>query len=258
MRGHGISVDGRRGAAIATEETGRAMVIEGEGIKSRLKRVKGRIKEASLSCGRDPETVTLVAVSKNVPIDIIRAGIKAGITVLGENYVQEAREKIEALGEENVSWHLIGHLQSNKAKYAVQIFDLIHSVDNLKLARALDKRAHVIGKIQPILIQVNISGEESKSGIDTDHALKLIRKIARLENLAIQGLMTVPPYFNVPDKVRPYFRALRSLQALVRDEAIHNMAMTELSMGMTGDFETAIEEGATLVRIGTAIFGERE
>jgi len=234
----------------------RNMVLQ-KNIQSKLRRVKDRIKAAALSAGRDPETVKLVAVSKTVPADRILASIKAGATDLGENYVQEAREKIEALRGENISWHFIGHLQSNKAKYAVKLFDLIHSVDSLKLAKELNKRAGAPGKVQRILIQVNISGEESKSGIDTKRALELVREVSLLENLAIRGLMTMPPYFNAPDRVRPYFRALRSLQVLIRQEAIPNVDMTELSMGMTGDFEAAIQEGATLVRIGTAIFGER-
>jgi len=227
-------------------------------IQKRLKLVKERIEAAALSSDRDPKTVKLVAVSKTVPVDRVHAAIKAGVTMLGENYVQEAREKIEALGKERVSWHFVGHLQSNKAKYAVRLFDLIHSVDSLKLAKELNKRARALGKVQDTLVQVNISGEETKSGIDTEQALNLVRRISPLENLAIRGLMTMPPYFNAPDKVRPYFKALRSLQALIRQEAIPNVDMTELSMGMTGDFEAAIQEGATLVRIGTAIFGERE
>ncbi len=228
-----------------------------ESIQSRLERVNDRIKQAALSSGRDPKTVKLVAVSKTVPLDRVQAGIKAGLTDLGENYVQEAREKIEALSGEKVSWHFIGHLQSNKAKYAVKLFDLLHSVDSIKLAKEIDRRARALGKVQPVLIQVNISGEETKSGIDTEKALELTREISPLENLAVRGLMTMPPYFNAPDRVRPYFRALRSLQGLIREEAIPHVEMTELSMGMTGEFETAIEEGATLVRIGTAIFGER-
>ncbi|MES0350292.1 MAG: YggS family pyridoxal phosphate-dependent enzyme [Desulfobacteria bacterium] len=228
-----------------------------ESIQSRLERVEGRIKEAALSCGRDPDSVKLVAASKTVPVDLIRAGIKAGVTIVGENYVQEAKEKIEAIGRDNVSWHFIGHLQSNKAKYAVKLFDLIHSVDSIKLAKEIDRRARAIDKLQPILIQVNISGEDTKSGIDAEQALELVREMSTLENLTVRGLMTMPPYFNAPDKVRPYFRALRSLQALIHKEAIPRSDMTELSMGMTGDFEAAIEEGATLVRIGTAIFGER-
>jgi pyridoxal phosphate enzyme (YggS family) len=228
-----------------------------ETIQSRLKCVKDRIIEAALACGRDPKAVNLVAVSKTVPADRVSAAISAGVTDLGENYVQEAREKIEALGRETVSWHFIGHLQSNKAKYAVKLFDLIHSVDSLKLAKELDRRARAVGKVQKVLVQVNISGEATKSGIETEQAVALVRQMARLDNLSICGLMTMPPYFNSPEKVRPYFRALKDLGDLIRTEAIRNVSMAELSMGMTGDFEAAIQEGATLVRIGTAIFGER-
>jgi hypothetical protein len=197
-------------------------------------------------------------VSKTVPVDLVRAAIKAGVTVLGENYVQEAKEKIAALRGEDISWHLVGHLQSNKARHAVKLFDMIHSVDSFKLAKELDRRARTLDKVQSVLVQVNISGEETKSGIDTDQTLSLIRKIAPLESVAVRGLMTMPPYFNAPAMVRPYFRALKTLQSRIRDEAIPNVDVSELSMGMTGDFETAIEEGATLVRIGTAIFGERK
>ncbi|KPK96449.1 MAG: hypothetical protein AMJ95_14240, partial [Omnitrophica WOR_2 bacterium SM23_72] len=206
-----------------------------ERIQNRLKRVKDRIREAAVACGRDPETVRLVAVSKTVPADRALAAIKAGAADLGENYVQEAREKIEALRGERVSWHFIGHLQSNKARYAVKLFDLIHSVDSLKLAKELNKRAGAIDKAQKILIQVNISGEQTKSGIETERAVDLIRQIASLESLTICGLMTMPPYFNAPDKVRPYFKALKGLRDMIRKEAIPGLQMTELSMGMSGD-----------------------
>ena len=155
-------------------------------------------------------------------------------------------------------WHFIGHLQSNKAKYAVRLFDLIHSVDSLKLARELDKQSRKINKIQEILIQVNISEEASKSGVSVNDTLRLLKDISRLENLSVKGLMTMPPFFNAPEKARPYFTALRKLRDQIKMEAISNISMDELSMGMTGDFETAIEEGATLVRIGTAIFGARQ
>ena len=234
------------------------MIVEPENIEARVRRVRDRIAKAAASCGRDPKTVTLVAASKTVPVDRIQAAIAAGVTAFGENYVQEAREKIEATSGAPVSWHFIGHLQTNKAKYAVRLFDLIHSVDSAKLAKELDKRARKADKIQKILVQVNISGEETKSGIDTEHALDLVRDISSFENLTICGLMTMPPYFNAPEKVRPYFRALKSLQTAVIEKHMPNVNMTELSMGMTGDFETAIEEGSTLVRVGTAIFGERE
>ncbi len=226
-------------------------------IRTRLEAVKNRIAAVAVACGRDPGKVRLVAVSKTVRADLVLEGIRAGITDLGENYVQEAREKVEALKEEGVSWHFIGHLQSNKAKYVVKLFDLIHSVDSFKLAKELNKRAGALDKIQKILIQVNISGEETKSGIDTAKAMDLVQQVAPLENLSILGLMTMPPYFNAPERVRPYFKALKELQARIAGRGIPRVHMAELSMGMSGDFETAILEGATLVRVGTAIFGER-
>jgi pyridoxal phosphate enzyme (YggS family) len=226
-------------------------------IETRLKRIKDQIAKAAVACGRDPQTVKLLSVSKTVPVDRILSAIRAGATQLGENYIQEAREKIEALRGESVSWHFIGHLQSNKAKYAVKLFDLIHSVDSFKLAKELNRRAGSLGKVQKILIQVNVSGEATKSGIDTAQAIELVRRIATLESLAVYGLMTMPPFFNAPEKVRPYFKALKDLQNHIREEAIANVNMAELSMGMSGDFEVAIAEGATLVRVGTAIFGER-
>lgn len=227
-------------------------------IESRLKMVRDRIANAAIACNRDPESIRLVAATKTVPADRIRLAIMAGIRDVGENYVQEAREKIESLKDEEVSWHFIGRLQTNKAKYAVRMFDMIHSVDSLKLANELNKRAAKIEKVQKILIQVNISGEKTKSGIETERAIDLVRQIAALGNVAICGLMTLPPYFNAPEKVRPYFKSLKILQERIRDAHIPNVGMDELSMGMSGDFETAIEEGATIVRIGTAIFGERK
>ena len=224
----------------------------------RLQNVKNRIEKAARACGRDPETVRLVAVSKTVPTNRVRQAIQAGVTILGENYVQEARTKFNDLATYPVSWHFIGHLQSNKAKYAVRLFDLIHSVDTLKLARELDKQSHKINKIQEVLIQVNISEEASKSGVDVEGAYHLLKDISLLENLSVKGLMTMPPYFNAPEKVRPYFSALRGLRNRLEQQGLLNVSLSELSMGMTGDFEVAIQEEATLVRIGTAIFGKRE
>lgn len=211
-----------------------------------------------MACGRDPETIRLVAVSKTIEANMVRKAIEAGVTLLGENYVQEARAKFNALAAYPVSWHFIGHLQSNKAKYAVRLFDLIHSVDTLKLARELNKHAKKIDKIQDILIQVNMGEEPSKSGVYVKDVHNLIKDISLLENLSVKGLMTMPPFFNDPEKVLPYFSALRDLSDQIKKEALTDIAMDELSMGMTGDFEAAIEEGATLVRIGTAIFGKRE
>jgi pyridoxal phosphate enzyme (YggS family) len=224
----------------------------------RLQDVRNRIQTAARACGRDPETIRLVAVSKTVPVNRVRQAIDAGVTILGENYVQEARTKFNDLATYPVSWHFIGHLQSNKAKYAVRLFDLIHSVDSLKLARELDKQSHKIDKIQEVLIQVNISEEASKSGISVKDTYNLLKDISLLENLSVKGLMTMPPYFNAPEKVRPYFTALRGLRDRLEQQGLLNIHLSELSMGMTGDFEAAIQEGATLVRIGTAIFGKRE
>jgi hypothetical protein len=200
----------------------------------------------------------LVAVSKTIAADIVKEAIATGVTILGENYIQEARHKFKALVQYPVSWHFIGHLQSNKTKYAVRLFDLIHSVDSLKLARELNKQAGKVDKIQQILVQVNISAEDTKSGILTEEAPRLIAEISQLKNLAVKGLMTMPPYFYQPEKVQPSFAALRELRDQIKEQSLPNVSLDELSMGMTGDFEVAIKEGATLVRIGTAIFGERQ
>jgi PLP dependent protein len=231
--------------------------MESEVLKKRLSNVKERIKKAAINCGRDPDTIRLVAVSKTIPEDMVREAIKAGAYILGENYIQEAGNKINALSAYPVSWHFIGHLQSNKAKYAVKLFDMIHTVDSLKLAKELNKQAKKINKIQKILIQVNISMESTKSGVHEEDAQKLIKEISLFENISIKGLMTMPPFFNNPEEAGPCFSALRNLRDKIRDGAIKNINMQELSMGMTGDFEVAIKQGATLVRIGTAIFGER-
>lgn len=225
-------------------------------IADNLKSIQERISKAALRAGRDPAAIRLVAVSKTVSAESIQEAIAAGVTILGENYVQEARNKIARVGSQ-VAWHFIGHLQSNKTRYAVELFSMIHSVDRLSLAEALDKEASKQGKILPVLIQVNISGEESKSGIDPQGTLQLLERIAGLEHLSVQGLMTMPPWFEDPEDARPYFIALRKLREELSREKIPGVSIQELSMGMSGDFEVAIEEGATLVRIGTAIFGPR-
>jgi pyridoxal phosphate enzyme (YggS family) len=226
-------------------------------VKDRIDQIHHRIKNAALACGRDPTTVKLVAVSKTVPADIIRRAADEGVRIFGESYVQEALSKMKEIEDPNISWHFIGHLQSNKAKYVVYGFDLIHSVDTLKLAAEINRQAVKIGKAQDILVQVNISGEATKSGIETRNARALIEDISRLSYLRIKGLMTLPPFFDQPEKVRPYFRALSRLKDEIQAAGIDNVEMTELSMGMSGDFEAAITEGATMVRIGTALFGER-
>jgi pyridoxal phosphate enzyme (YggS family) len=196
-------------------------------------------------------------VTKTVSPGRIKDAFEAGLNCFGENYIQEARKKIEALADMDASWHFIGHLQSNKAKYAVRLFDLIHSVDSVKLAEELNRQSEKRGRIQKILIQVNIGEEKSKSGAGKQEARELVRAAAKLEHLAVRGLMALPPYFDAPEKVRPFFRELAALKDDIAAENIDNVEMKEHSMGMTGDFEAAIEEGATLVRIGTAVFGER-
>lgn len=227
-------------------------------MQSQIDAITKRIINAATAAGRRPDSVRLVTVSKTVAAERVRTAVESGITILGENYIQEAREKIEALQDLPAAWHFIGHLQSNKAKYAVRLFNLIHSVDSIKLARELDRHARKHNKIQNILIQVNTGKEASKSGVYEEAALDLVREAGQMENIAIKGLMTLPPFFNAPEKVRPFFQALRVLRDRIRSESLPGVSMNELSMGMTGDFEAAIQEGATLVRIGTAIFGERQ
>jgi pyridoxal phosphate enzyme (YggS family) len=226
-------------------------------LKDRLERINERIRKAADNCGRSADSVKLIAVSKTMPAETVREAIEAGVTDLGENYIQEAREKVNALATADVNWHFIGHLQSNKAKYAVRLFDMIHSVDSVKLARELNKWAGKNGKVQSVLVQVNVAREETKSGIYVEDTIDLLKRVGELENISVKGLMTMPPYFNAPEKVRPFFASLRKLRDQINAESIPNITLDELSMGMTGDFEAAIEEGATMVRIGTAIFGER-
>ncbi len=227
-------------------------------IARNLKAVRQRITETCIRCGRDPGAVRLVCVSKTMRAETVLPAIQAGADLFGENYIQEALEKCTVLAEYPVLWHFIGHLQTNKAKYAVKLFDLIHTVDSLRLAAELDREARKIGKVQKILIQVNMGKEASKSGIDAESAETLIRDLAAFPNILVRGMMVIPPFFDEPERVRPYFRGLRELRDTLNKPGISGIGLDELSMGMTGDFEAAIEEGATLVRIGTAIFGERQ
>lgn len=226
-------------------------------VKDNLNDILARIARTARNAGRNPADISLVAVTKTQPIERLQQVITAGGAHLGENYIQEAREKIERLAHLPVHWHLIGHLQTNKAKHAVRMFDLIHTVDSLRLAVALDRQADRAGKRQAVLVQVNISGEDTKSGIPTDETAGLVREIQGMPHLIVRGLMTIPPYFNAPERSRPIFAALKALLCQIRDEFSMDDHFKELSMGMTGDFEVAIEEGATLVRVGTALFGER-
>ena len=226
-------------------------------IARRLEDVDRRIQQAAQASGRCLSDIRLVAVSKTCPADSVRAAAAAGVTDIGENYIQEAREKYAALQGVAVKWHFIGHLQTNKAKYAVRMFDLIHTVDSFRVALELDRCARKLDKVQAVLIQVNVAGETAKSGIPPEKALPLVQEMAALEFVRVQGLMTMPPIFNEPERVRPFFAKLRRLRDRIREQAVPNIRMDELSMGMTGDFEAAVAEGATLLRIGTAIFGER-
>lgn len=227
-------------------------------IASNLFKVQETIRKAALKAGRKPKDIKLVAVTKTVDPSKIKEAIKAGVTIVGENYVQEAKEKIAQI-DHDIQWHMIGHLQTNKAKHAVKLFDMIQSVDSLRLAEELNKQAKRLGTVVKILIQVNVSGEESKFGVSPQGIHSLISQISnKMENLSIQGLMTMPPYFNDPERTRPYFRALRELRDRIVSSEIRNVTLGELSMGMSNDYEMAIEEGATIVRIGTAIFGERK
>ncbi len=215
-----------------------------------------RIAAAAKRSGREPSSVKLIVVTKTVDVERIQKAVSAGATILGENRVQEAKEKIEKLGPV-AQWHLIGRLQTNKAKYAVKLFNLIHSVDSLELAHELDKQAVKFGKIQDVLIEVSIAGEVRKAGVAMQDVVAFVREAAMLKNISIKGLMTIPPLLDDPEAVRPYFRMLRELAVNIAKENIPRLSMQEFSMGMSGDFEVAIEEGATMVRVGTAIFGGR-
>jgi len=225
-------------------------------VAENLRAVKERIAKAAARVGRDPEGITLVAVTKTMPVDRIRAAIEAGQRVFGENRVQEAQAKVQAL-DRTVEWHLIGHLQRNKVKYVCDLFQVIESVDSLPLAQDLDRRASQHGMVMPILIQVHVGDEDTKSGVPPAQALALVRAVASLPHLAIRGLMSVPPAVENPEEARPSFVQLRALAEEIDAAKIPGVAMAELSMGMSHDFEVAIEEGATLVRVGTAIFGPR-
>lgn len=225
----------------------------------KINTVYRRISHAAMRAGRDPHGVRLVAVSKMVDVGLVRQAVEAGLRDFGENRVQEGRDKVLRLRNEipgsPVTWHLIGHLQKNKAGTAVELFDLIHSVDSPQLVELINRKAESAGKEQRILIQVKLSDEESKYGITKDNMLPLLELINGMSNVKAEGLMTIPPFFDNPEVVRPYFRRLRELRDFAEEEGF---MLPELSMGMSNDFEIAIEEGATIVRVGSAIFGERE
>ena len=225
-------------------------------IRENLSNVMERIARAARRAGRDPEDVVLIAASKGVEVDRLKDGLSAGIKVFGESKVQEAMPKLLALGKE-AEWHFIGHLQSNKVKYVVGAFTLIHSVDSIELSEEINRRAEKMGMIQNVLLEVNVSGEKGKFGVMPDNVIAITNALSGLKYISLKGFMTIPPYSDDPEDARPYFRILREIRDKARQTGIFTDDCGELSMGMSDDFETAIEEGATMVRVGTAIFGTR-
>ncbi len=226
-------------------------------IADNVRRVRTRMRQAAERAGRDPMSVRLVAASKTVDAARIRAAIAAGVTILGENYLQETRQKLGQIGRAGVEWHLIGPLQRNKVRYVFDLFDMMHSLDRLELAEEINRRAERLGRRLSVLLEVNVGGETSKSGWTTADLLNDIRQLAALPHIQVRGLMTIPPPTSQPHEARPFFRQLRQLRDRLAQEGYDGMTFDELSMGMTADYEVAIEEGATLVRVGTAIFGPR-
>ena len=226
------------------------------GIKSNIENVRSRIEQAALKSGRKASDVTLVGVSKRISNDLIIEGINSGLNNLGENYAQEFRDKYEILDREDskLNWHFIGHLQKNKIKYVIGKMGLFHSLDSTGLAEEIDKRAGQLDINVDMLIEINCAGEGSKTGIPFEEALALLEHAGKLKNITIRGFMTMAPYSEDPEDARPYFRKLREFRDTVLTDYPE---ANELSMGMSGDFEVAVEEGATIVRVGTSIFGER-
>ena len=222
-----------------------------------IKNVFRKISSAAIRSGRSPFDIKLVAVTKTIAVERIKEAIDLGLRVFGENRIQEAKEKIEDIQSQlncDIEWHMIGHLQKNKAKFAVELFDLVQSLDSVGLAEEVDKYAGKAGKLQRVLIQVKLSGEQTKSGVAREDLMDLIGTVSGMRNLKLEGLMAMPPFYDDPELARPYFRELRELRDAAERKGYQ---LPELSMGMTNDFEVAILEGATMIRIGTAIFQER-
>lgn len=225
-------------------------------IKENLNTVETKIAAACARAGRERADVTLIAVSKTKPVEMLTEAYDTGVRDFGENKVQEMCDKIPKLPAD-IRWHMIGHLQRNKVKYIIDQAALIHSVDTYRLAEEINIQAKKRGIVVPILVEVNIAGERSKFGASAEDAMLLVEEIAALENLRIKGLMTIAPYVVDAEENRPYFRKIKQLSVDITNKNIDNVSMEVLSMGMTGDYEVAIEEGATMVRVGTGIFGER-
>lgn len=226
-------------------------------ISERFENVRQRITAAAERANRSRDDIRLIAISKTHPVAVLRSAIEVGVNDLGENRVQEADAKIETIGRDAVRWHLVGHLQTNKARRAVELFDVIHSVDSVSLTQRLERLCQEIGRSElPVLIQVDLAGERSKSGVDSAALPAVLAEMKACERVRLIGLMTLPPFFDDPECTRPFFKALRELRDDLKAQGFFK-GPGELSMGMSHDFEVAIEEGATMVRVGTAIFGER-
>ncbi|MCI6006134.1 MAG: YggS family pyridoxal phosphate-dependent enzyme [Blautia sp.] len=225
-------------------------------IAENLQQVRNNIKRACEAVGRDPDEVTLVAVSKTKPVEMLKEAYDAQTRVFGENKVQEIMDKYDRLPDD-VQWHMIGHLQRNKVKYIVDKVAMIHSVDSLRLAETIEQEAAKHDIRVPVLVEVNVAQEDSKFGLKVDEVLPFIEQAAQLPHLEIKGLMTIAPYVENPENNREIFRQLKKLSVDIEDKNINNITMSVLSMGMTGDYEVAVQEGATMVRVGTGIFGER-
>lgn len=225
-------------------------------ITENLAHIQHRISAAAHRAGRVPSEIRLVAVSKTQSARAVNEAVRAGQRLFGENYVQELIVKAAEITEP-VEWHFIGSLQSNKVKYLVNLVTMIHSVDRLSLAQEISRQWGKVGRCCDILLEVNIAGEATKGGASAETVLALVRDVARLPHLRVRGLMTMPPFFDEPEEARPYFRELRRLAGVIAAAGVPGVEMKELSMGMSGDFKAAIEEGATFVRVGTALFGER-
>jgi len=224
-------------------------------VAENLKHIRENIRRACGHCGRSPSEVQIVSVTKTVDVSKIEEAIAAGITIIGENRVQEAWQKYQQLGHP-VSWHLVGHLQTNKVKRALQFFDVIESVDSIHLAEEIDRRAAQMGRVVEIFVEVNTSGEESKFGVKPEETVEFCNRLQPFQHLRLNGLMTIGAFTSDVERIRACFQLLRRLRTQVQ-EAIPEVRLQHLSMGMTNDYEIAVEEGATLVRIGRAIFGER-
>jgi PLP dependent protein len=227
--------------------------------RARFEDIRQRIQSSAERSGRLADEITLIAVTKTHPVETLSAAIAAGATDLGENRVQEAEPKILELGRSAARWHLIGHLQANKARRAIKLFDVIHSLDSIELAMRLDRLCAEEGReVLPVLIQVDLGVEDSKTGVPESQLPDVVNAVRESEHLTLSGLMTLPPFFADAGQVRPYFSRLRELRDKLHAEGHFGTLRGELSMGMTHDFEIAIEEGATMVRVGTALFGERQ